>query len=86
MEVELFFITTEGRAGLVSAFIGRTSSVLVCVPIDGEAVSESISNADMASKNYTILDVCRTQLTPTYQATTERSIRNKSPYRGFIDE
>lgn len=86
VEVELFFITTEGRAGLVSAFIGRTSSVLVCVPIDGEAVSESISNADMASKNYTILDACRTQLTPTYQATTERSIRNKSPYRGFIDE
>ena len=86
MQVDLSFYTTEGRGGLVRAYIGRTSSVLVCVPIDGEVVSESISNADMASKNYTILDACRTQLTPTYQATTERPLRNKSPYRGFIDE
>jgi len=86
VQVDLSFRTTEGRSGLVRAIIGRNSSLLICVPIDGEVVSESISNADMASKNYTILDACRTQLIPTYQATTERTISNKSPYRGFLDE
>ncbi len=86
VQVDLTFYTAEKRGGLVTAYIGGSSSTLICVPIDGDVVGESVSNSDMANKNYTILDACREQLTQNYQATTEATISNKSPYRGYLDE
>ena len=86
MQLDLTFSTAESRAGLVRALFGSSSSQLICVPIHGEVIIETISNNDMATKNFTTLDACRTQFVSNYQATSERAIQNVSPYRGFIDE
>ena len=86
MDLQLLFYTAESRAGLVRIIFGSSNSTLICIPIDGDSVSEQISNNDMATNNFTTLDACRTQFVSNYQATSERNIRNNSPYRGLIDE
>ena len=86
MDLQLLFYTAESRAGLVRIIFGSSNSTLICIPIDGDSVSEQISNNDMATNNFATLDACRDQFVSNYQATSERNIRNNSPYRGLIDE
>lgn len=86
MQLDLFFFTAQQRVGLVRVLFGSSSSQLFCVPIDGEVVGELISNNDMATNNFTTLDACRTQFVSNYQATSERTLPNSSPYRGRLDE
>jgi hypothetical protein len=85
-QLDFYFYTAENRVGLVRALFGSSNSTLICVPIDGEVISEQISNNDMETSNFTTLDACRTQFVSNYQATSERTINNISPYRGLIDE
>jgi len=87
MRMDYRFTNTEGRNGAVIIDFGPSQARIYCFPIDGEADAELVTHSDMIAGNFTVLDNCKTQLTRSYQATSERDpIKNRSPYRGTIDD
>jgi hypothetical protein len=81
------FANKDGRQGSVFVTFGLSNTTIVCIPIDGEYLEESVNHADTNAGNLTTLEICKTQLTRTYEPISERTqFRNRSPYRGAIDD
>ena len=81
------FANKDGRQGSVFVTFGLSNTTIVCIPIDGEYLEESVNHADTNAGNLTTLEICKTQLTRTYEPISERTqFANTSPYRGVIDD
>jgi len=81
------FQNKDGRVGRVYASFSFSQTSIACSPIDGEFFDEWVSHTDMIAGNFTTLDICKTQLTRTYEPISEvTQFRNSSPYRGAIDD
>ena len=81
------FQNKDGRSGGVLASFSFLRTSIGCIPIDGEYFEEWVYNSDMNAGNFTTLDICKTQLTRTYEPISEATqFRNRSPYRGAIDD
>ena len=85
-----FYSRDQRRLGLVFADFGITKVGIYCFPVDGESVSQSVPYKDgetIAELASATLDVCRNQMTSTYEPISEIDpIKNMSPYRGVIDD
>ena len=85
--LQYFFCHSTGQCGQVLAFFGIFNTEIICQPIDGELLQENISSRDMLEGNFNTLDLCKEQLTSSYQPIRSVSpLANMSPYRGVIDD
>jgi len=84
--IYLDYQNTEGRSGYVYiSFSIYGNHTATCDPIDADSSSGVFVWGDMDSLNAIIND-CRTELTSNYTATSTPTYRNKSPYRGYIND